>query len=546
MGKEFRGYFHHFKNGSQQMTSLDDLEPPERPDFRRVAKGVPYVVGTDGKRARYRRSSSAGKILDDEGGLVDWQKRTIIAGAAQRPDLMAVVSTLDHDQDKKAIRDIVEECLVSGKGTQRATTGTAIHRMLDRIDSGDDWTPAPQFADAVNAYVNAMDAYGFVVVDIECHCINDTYRLAGTMDRRYRTTRQLVTPTGEILPIGSVLAGDTKTGRSLEYASGSYTTQLAAYASSMRYDVVTDERTSFDPPSNQEWAIIVHVSADDGRCDIYWVDLQAGMEALNLAECVRQWRARTDLISPARAPLHAVRVATPVDAPEAPVVTDAADTADRAASEVLAAVRAWLRERVALVRARGDDAVSDLQRLWPAGAPGLKFDTQTETQLDDINDALWKVEALWGITFPSSDPRTERHWSDRWARPIPGDEPPAESIYLLRQAIESHSRTKLYQEWSAIATADSDPLIKNRFALAHALLEFASLDLNDWADEDVTEMLDGTLRAFGYARGIGDLGYVTDEYAPLIMSSAFAITAGTALLLYDKDGKPVVRNITSN
>lgn len=525
--------------------NLDELEPPERPDFRRVAKGVPYVMGPDGKRERYRRSSSAGKILDDEGGLVDWQKRTIIQGAAQRPDLMAVVSTLDHDRDKKAIRDIVEECLVSGKGTQRATTGTAIHRMLDKVDAGEDWTPAPQFADAVNAYVQAMDNYGLIPIDTECHCINDLYRLAGTMDRRYRTTRQLVTPAGEIMPIGSVLAGDTKTGRSLEYASGSYATQLAAYASSMRYDVTTDERSEFDPPTNQEWALIVHVSADDGRCDLYWVDLQAGMEALNLAQSVREWRERTDLITPARAPLHAVRADPPSVDDSAPTDTDAASVADRAATDVLAAVRAWLRERIAAVRASGPGALDALQRNWPADTPGLKFDTQTEAQLDDISDALWRVEAEYGISFPSSDPRQETHWSDRWAKPS-GDDVSADQQMTLREQLDRHPRIALIRQWAEVAQADADEGITDRYALTHALYEFAMLSLEDWADEDVTEMLDGTLRALGFDRGVSELGYVTNEYAPLIMSSAFAITAGTAMLLYRDDGRPVVRNITTS
>ena len=213
--------------------TIDDpsLEPPERKDFRRVGPyNIPLVLDPEtGKMVRYRRASSAGNILDDESNLVDWQKRTIVEGAAQRPDLMAQVSTLDHDADKKEIRDIVEECLVAGKGMQRAVTGTAIHRMLDHVDLGHDWTPAPQFQAAVDSYIKTLELYGLVPVDVEVHCVNDPYHIAGTMDRRYRTTRNLLAPSGEILPIGTIIAGDTKTGQSLEYASGSYATQLAAY-----------------------------------------------------------------------------------------------------------------------------------------------------------------------------------------------------------------------------------------------------------------------------------------------------------------------------
>ena len=59
--------------------NLDDFEPPDRPDFRRVARGVPYVMPPEGeKRVRYSRSSSAGKILDDESNLTDWKLRTVV------------------------------------------------------------------------------------------------------------------------------------------------------------------------------------------------------------------------------------------------------------------------------------------------------------------------------------------------------------------------------------------------------------------------------------------------------------------------------------
>jgi hypothetical protein len=198
---------------------------------------------------------------------------------------------------------------------------------------------------------------------------------------------------------------------------------------------------------------------------------------------------------------------------------------------------------VAAVRADGVEALSALLRLWPKVVPGLKFDTQTEAQLDDINDALWKVEALFGIAFPNADPRanTVTHWSDRWAKPSAVAEPQADMEF--RAMLDAHPRKALIRQWADTASKDMDETISERFALTHALYEFAMLPLDDWADEDVTEMLDGTLRVLGFDRGIYDLGHVASQYAPLIMSSAFAITAGNALLLYNEDGKPVVRNI---
>lgn len=544
------------------MSILDELEPPERKDFRRVGKQVPMVL-VDGKWERFRRPSSAGKILDDEANLVDWQKRTIVYGAAQRPDLMAEVSVLDFERDKKPIRDIVEECLVSGKGTQAANKGTAIHKMLDRIDRGDEWTPAPNYVAACDSYVDAMAGYGLIPIDVEVHCVNVRYRMAGTMDRRYRTTRTLVTPYGEIVPIGSIIAGDTKTGRTLEYAAGSYATQIAAYVGSDFYDVDNNEMRPFDPPTYQPWALIVHVVADEARTDLYWVDMEAGREALELAEHVRNWRKRTDLLTPSRAPLHAVadppadplpttadpaagsKARHPSNVPGEPpmlasTASDASDEADMAAK-----VRDWLRGRVAAVRAAGDDATKALQRAWPVGVPGLKFDTQTMAQLDDINDAIWKVDAQYGIGFGDSDPRTPplRDFASRWAEPTGDDMPDdLQAHENFRNVIDKHPRRKMLAAWSVRAQANQSPDIRDRWALLHALKEFAMLG-DEYSDDDVTELLDGTLRAIGYEHGVNELGFVVAQDAPLIMSSAFAIMAGTALLLFNDDGLPVVRTI---
>lgn len=601
------------------MTALDpSLEPPERKDFRRVNRGVPLVMNADtGKWDRYKRASSAGNILDDDSNLVDWSKRVIVVGAAQRPDLMAMASVLSVDANKNELRDIAEECLVSGKGTQRANTGTAIHAMLDHVDLDHDWTPAPQFRDAVQAYVDALDLFGLVPVDVEAQCVNDTYRIAGTMDRRYRTTRNLVNPNGEIIPIGSIVGADTKTGQSLEYAAGSYATQLAAYThpDTVRYDTATNERTPFDPPTYQDFAIIVHMDANDGRCDMYWVDLEAGRFALDLSERVREWRKRTDLIVPAHPPLRAVPevitesdnepinvvipiadviheidaslraaadrhpsaepLARPPVAPQAPLaavvgppaptrplgagdapadhVSPSTDLPKRdperqSTTDVVDAVRAWLRDRIGRIREAGEAPTAKLLRDWPMGVPGLRHNTQTEAELDAVSEVVWNVEKEFSLPFPTPDPRTpqvENHnFSTRWAKPTGDDTPTdATSAMEFRLQLDKHPRKALLRAWAELALTNALPTITDRWALTHALYEFAMLPLDEWSDDDVTEMLDGTLRAIGYDDGVYSLGHVIAEHAPLIMSSAFAITAGNALLLYDDKGNPVVRTI---
>jgi len=166
----------------------------------------------------------------------------------------------------------------------------------------------------------------------------------------------------------------------------------------------------------------------------------------------------------------------------------------------------------------------------------LKFNTQTETDLDAIANACSEVEREWSLPFPTTDPR--KVVSDTWAK---GKESTADQRDELARSIHNHPRRALLERWSSLGIASLDPTITDRLAVTHALYEFAMVE---GEDEDLTELLDGTLRAIGYEEGVNALGKVLPEHGPLIMSAAFALTAGSALLLYDDNGRPVVRTVT--
>jgi len=534
-------------NPATNVLDDEELEPPDRPDFRRVGKGTPFVLNPEGKRTRYGRPSQAGKILDDESGLTDWKLRTLVIGAAYSPEQMALASTLDPQANKKELRDIAEECLKAGKAQERTVKGVAVHSMFDHLDRHDDWHPAPQWMELCANYLATLELWGLVPVDIEVHCINDEFRLAGSMDRRYRTTKILVAPDGSIIPIGSMVAADTKTGAALEYASGTYVTQLAAYVDSLRYNVQTDEREPFEPPTFQDWALVVHADSGGTEVQMFWVDLEAGRQGLELARQVKGWRRRQDLLTlgtpvslssvPAPAP------EMPPDSPSSP--TDAAR---------VASLHQHTRERVRAVLGHSEVAGKALQRSWPAGVPGLKQECHTWDQLREIIAVVERVEADHSVPFfpewdDPQDPK-ERHPSyvDRWAKPKLGDAPAnAPDVNLIQDAINQHPRKELLRSWVHKAVEGGVNHSINTFALSHALLEFASINTDGWnhesmtIDEQLSAFLDGALRAVGYQRGLLDLGNINPEHAPLIMAAAFSITAGTAALVYQVDGTPILR-----
>lgn len=546
---------------------LDEFDPPERSDFRRVGRyKTPFVLNPNGKRVRYSRSSNAGKILDDDSNLTDWKLRTVVAGAAQRPELMASASVLDVDSDKQALRDIAEQCLVAGKGQRRAIIGNAVHAMFDHVDRNDLWDPPPQFRDLVDAYVATLEIWGLVPVGIEIHCINDEFRLAGTLDRHYRTTKILVAPDGQVIPIGSIIVGDTKTGKELEYASGSYCTQLAAYVDSVEYDVATDERKPWDQAPCSDWALIIHANSGDIRVDVYWVDIRAGRIGLELARQVKAWRQRSDLLilgerfrvvdGPSEPPsagvdpipnvppavgVDRVPPQTPADVP--PDVPQVPQDVRRVASR-----HEYLRGRVLAIVGHSDVAAQALQRGWPTGVPGLKQSGHSMDQLDAIYDVILKVEKDHSVPFypawddPAVDESKRNHpsWADRWAKPNRDDPSSSEAKQEIGDALANHPRAGLLNRWIGEANSAGVDQSIDTTALAHALYEFARVDESEWPDDDITLMLDGSLRTIGYANGIRDLGRFDPEHAPLLMSAAFAIAAGNATLIFNDDGTPEV------
>jgi len=165
--------------------------------------------------------------------------------------------------------------------TSAATIGTALHALTEQLDNGLDLGIIPE------DYIADMKAYyeatkGFRNLYIEQFSVLDEFKIAGTADR-------LVEYKGE------KFISDIKTG-SIAYPS-SMSVQLAIYAHSQPYDILTNERSSWGDVS-LERAIIVHLPAGQGKCELHFVDIKKGWEGLQLAMKVRDWRSVKGLIEP--------------------------------------------------------------------------------------------------------------------------------------------------------------------------------------------------------------------------------------------------------
>lgn len=266
-------------------------------DFERTKSGAPRVIRPDGKSAVYGRPSNFGHHVENTYNLEQWKLRMVAHGVATTPAIAAALAAIDVRADKEAAAELVEKALESAKANEAADIGSALHLMSERLDRGDDFTPVEPYAADLAAYRETLDAHGLAVADgmIECHCVNDELRLAGTFDR------VLVDGSGQHF------IADLKTGQRVDLAQVGIAVQMAVYAHSELYDVRSGGRSAM-PGVSMTRGIVVHLPAGQGQCQLYWIDLEAGWDAANLCLTVKSWHKRRDLLTPVEAPSKAMSV----------------------------------------------------------------------------------------------------------------------------------------------------------------------------------------------------------------------------------------------
>lgn len=245
--------------------------------------GRPLIVPPGGGKAvAYTRATTLAGTLDDTWALEKWKMRMTALGLAARPDLqLAVVA---HRDDKTKLSEICDQAVEAAQASAAANTGTALHALTEQLDRGTlDLDTVPRdYRPDVTAYQNVIAAAGVKVEAIEQFGVLDDLKVAGTWDRIFEID-------------GRRYIADLKTG-SIEYGMGKIAAQLAIYSRCQVYDVATKQRTPLDGV-DQDRGIVIHLPAGTGKAFLWWVDINAGWEAVALAGQVRAWRARKNLAS---------------------------------------------------------------------------------------------------------------------------------------------------------------------------------------------------------------------------------------------------------
>lgn len=260
------------------------LTTPPPTDFDRDRWGRPLITGLDGKVRPYVRASAAAKTIEDTYNLEMWARRNVAFGMARDASLAARVLAVGGDpstwtlEERKAVNKIHEDAAAVALAHKAADIGTAVHRLTEMADRGEQPVAGPYEAD-LTAYVNALIEAGLSTVPayVECRLVCDTLAMAGTADRLLQRAD------------GTWVVGDIKTGSSVDYGALGWAAQLAAYAHSALYDVASGARLE-TPPLDRTLGIIIHLPAGTGVCTLYELDLVAGFRAAQLANEIRQVR----------------------------------------------------------------------------------------------------------------------------------------------------------------------------------------------------------------------------------------------------------------
>jgi hypothetical protein len=378
---------------------LEDIDDPHfKPDFRR-ANGAPMVMDENGVNQRLSRPSGWGHVLDDENALVNWKLNRAIEGVAKDKALQARAAAAKED-DRGTWKELREAAINAGRGDQAADIGTALHAMSERWeDPDDDFRPGEPYESHLTQYTLELERLGLASEYTEVHMVNMEWRAAGTADRLYRLSRDLIAPTGEIVPAGSLVMGDLKTGKSLNFSAPGYSVQLAIYAGSRLYDVLNDEFLD-TPEINQDWGLLVHMPSDRPECEILWVSLEAGRWGAYLVAEVRKWRKNW------RSGEHAL---SSILAPEAAEMGEVISI-EEADAEWIARNAEWCVKRLDCIR-DNPDARKRLQILWPEDIPpkDLREGKLNLVQMMDAMKLISRIEAEFSLGFVEGQPSTGKH-----------------------------------------------------------------------------------------------------------------------------------------
>jgi len=451
--------------------TLQELSAGPEPKRDRYGRPLVPLRNGDGALVAYTRPTTIADTLDDRHNLELWMQRQVLKGSIARPDLHALAATTDPD-DKAALNKLCSQLRDAAASDAGANMGTAVHAAVELFNRNG--TVLEHFRSDVEAYGAALAAAGATVdaEHVEQFVVNDDVGAAGTFDMRLQVA-------------GEWYVADLKTGSTVEWSARAFAVQLAIYATATSYfSWATMEHDDPQPVSNER-GVIVHLPAGSGECTLHWIDLAAGLEALDHALWVRSWRKRKGVLTPFK------------------IEPGGTDTS--AAVTVVGPVERPTNRRPARIKQLPED-----QRPAPrTSGAAPEGDACTQDDIDILKAALSELgEAKDHVT----------RWKDQASRAVAGNPPPDWGIRVAEQ--RTQRRYELAMAACALASFAHDDDEATTDDIARRVIALALGDEHMVQTHDVGRLI----------------GVLTVDEARKVRK----FTEG-ASLSFDQDDRPVIR-----
>lgn len=391
---------------------------------RRDRWGRYLVVPSFGAKPKgYTRATTVAKALDSQDGLIKWNGRMILLGLAQRPDLLALATTIDAE-DKKQLNSLCDQASEAGGSITRRNLGTAIHAMLEQSSKDPDYqAPEPYKADIEAIHRAVKDAGGEILSDmVERVVVLDEHGIAGTFDGIIRI--------GHRLYLFDLKTGSLFGGLAWAIQLSIYAHADALYLQGPAKDGSQDTRFPM-PEVDQERAIIIHCEPGTGQAELHWLDIATGYEALQVALKVREYRNVKPL-----SPFTTESVPQPIEK-----VTEYVDEKWRKLA----------RERVGTILDH-PNATAELLREWPSDIATLRSgDPISVTDGDRLSVLFSRIERNHQLPFADVPTSVEKKRWDKTAGKVPapyeGDVVTDSEVDAINQA--TRKLEDIEREWIA-------------------------------------------------------------------------------------------------
>lgn len=201
---------------NENATIPDTYKVEEVPEtIKRDRWDRPLIKLRDGAGEKaYTRASTLGKAIEDTYHLDLWKQRCVAFGMSRRPDLVATAASIETNEgkDRGPLQEVCAKAHEAAKGDAGANIGTALHKLSERKDKGEDlsWLP-PVIGEAMDYYAELMSYVRVLATEVFVVC--DELEAAGSFDRVVELLVDLefnMDGQTTVIPRGTVLVVDLK------------------------------------------------------------------------------------------------------------------------------------------------------------------------------------------------------------------------------------------------------------------------------------------------------------------------------------------------